>query len=288
MDYHQDKFHDFSPMIYKNDRLVAVLPANKIEDTLYSHKGLSYGGLLVLKDCRSQDYILILKTLLQFLASNAITKLEIKALPFIYNTELAEEFNYAIHFLEPQISEVNSYFVIDNVVIYKPNRNRKRALNLAYDNNLQVTENGLDYFWEEILTKNLQKRFGVNPVHSLNEIQRLQTKFPNNIKTFFASKENKIFAGVVLFITDNVVHFQYSSGSEERNETGALDFLFDYIIKKYSDYKYISFGSSATDKTLKINSGLAYWKESFGARLMPQNTYKINTSLYNKLDTIFK
>lgn len=288
MDYHSDRFEDFSQLIFKNNTLVAVLPANKIRNVVYSHQGLSYGGLVLQKDCRSNDYVQILKVVLKALNGFNVEELVVKTLPFIYNTELAEEFNYAIHFLKHTIAKVDSYYVIDGNVGYKPNRNRKRALNVANNNGLKVTEEGLSFFWKNILTANLENRFGVKPVHSLNEIQMLQSKFPNSIKSFFASKENIIYAGVVVFISSNVVHFQYSSGNEERTETGALDFLFDYIIKKYSSYKYISFGSSATDSTLKIDKGLSYWKESFGAKLISQTTYKIETNSFNNLDTIFK
>ena len=47
MDYHQDRFHDHSLMIFYNGKLCALLPANEVVDkTLISHQGLTYGGLL--------------------------------------------------------------------------------------------------------------------------------------------------------------------------------------------------------------------------------------------------
>ena len=48
MDYHSDRFRDCSLMFYdERNRLVGLLPANLAEDTLYSHRGLTYGGLLM-------------------------------------------------------------------------------------------------------------------------------------------------------------------------------------------------------------------------------------------------
>jgi len=47
MEYHKDRFEDFSLMIYKNKKLVSILPANKKDDLLYSHQGLTYGGFLI-------------------------------------------------------------------------------------------------------------------------------------------------------------------------------------------------------------------------------------------------
>ncbi len=47
MDYHSDRFNDFSILIYKNKSLVGLIPANIFENSVYSHQGLSYGGLLL-------------------------------------------------------------------------------------------------------------------------------------------------------------------------------------------------------------------------------------------------
>ena len=47
MDYHSDRFQDCSLMVYYKSSLYALLPANLKGDTLYSHQGLTYGGLLM-------------------------------------------------------------------------------------------------------------------------------------------------------------------------------------------------------------------------------------------------
>ena len=46
MDYHSDRFHDHSLMIFRNGKLYALLPANEAGDTFFSHQGLTYAGLL--------------------------------------------------------------------------------------------------------------------------------------------------------------------------------------------------------------------------------------------------
>ena len=287
MEYHSDRFDDFSLMVFKDEKLIALLPANKKGDMLFSHKGLSYGGFIVLKKIRTVDYIKAFSALLKWINTEGFLEIQIKQLPFIYNRHLAEEFEYLLNEIDCKVISNSSYYVLADLKQYKPNRNRLRGIKKA-KNVMQLVDSGMDYFWEHILTKNLKDKFGVKPVHTYKEIASLQSKFPNQIK-FYAAKEGEtIHAGVLTFITDKVVHFQYSSGKDDRDETGALDFLFDAIIKKYSDYKYISFGSSATDDTLKIDSGLAYWKESFGAYLMPQRTYAITTDSIINLETYIK
>ena len=39
MDYHADRFTDFSLMIYRRGKLYALLPGNVDGDTFYSHQG---------------------------------------------------------------------------------------------------------------------------------------------------------------------------------------------------------------------------------------------------------
>ena len=46
MDYHNDRFVDHSLMFNRNNQLVALLPANINGDVLYTHAGLTSGGVI--------------------------------------------------------------------------------------------------------------------------------------------------------------------------------------------------------------------------------------------------
>ena len=47
MDYHSDRYLDYSLLIYKKDVLISILAANRVDDQLYSHQGLTYGGFIL-------------------------------------------------------------------------------------------------------------------------------------------------------------------------------------------------------------------------------------------------
>jgi hypothetical protein len=49
MEYHEERFQDYSLLIFEEDKLIAVLPANRVGDTVYSHQGLTYGDLFIIK-----------------------------------------------------------------------------------------------------------------------------------------------------------------------------------------------------------------------------------------------
>jgi hypothetical protein len=179
----------------------------------------------------------------------------------------------------------DTYLVLEDNLNYKSNRNRSRALSERSNSDIVIkVENNYTDFWNSILTPNLANRFQSQPVHSSAEITRLATLFPEQILLFNAYYKGILKAGVVLFVMENVVHFQYSSGTDDRNEIPALDHLFNWIIKKYQTKKYISFGCSSENNGLQLNEGLTYWKESFGAVATVQNYIRIDTKNHELLN----
>ena len=74
MDYHADRFQDFSLMIYRKNKLYALLPANKKNDVLYSHQGLTYGGLIMSKKSTTLEVIETFQAINSFLKEQNINK----------------------------------------------------------------------------------------------------------------------------------------------------------------------------------------------------------------------
>ena len=48
MEYHSDRFEDNSLLIFdEKEKLVAIFPANRIGNELFSHQGLTYGEIVI-------------------------------------------------------------------------------------------------------------------------------------------------------------------------------------------------------------------------------------------------
>ena len=121
-------------------------------------------------------------------------------------------------------------------------------------------------------------KYGVKPVHSLDEIEHLGSHFPEQIVQYNAVLGNEILAGTTLFIEPNVVHAQYISASDKGRELGALDALFQFLIQEeFQDRQYFDFGIVNEDGGHKINRGLLEWKEGFGSRSLVHNFYAFST-----------
>ena len=179
MDYHSHTFKDFSLMIYKKDKLMGLLPANLVENSLYSHQGLTYGSLIYSKVLKTNDFIQVFKAVLEFLNKNEITNLTLKELPNIYlHNQTNNPMAYALFKTKAELMRTDLHSVID--MTYKSySSGRKEGVKRAKKFNLKVVESQtFDAFWNTILIPNLEAKHGVKPVHSLEEITLLKSRFP--------------------------------------------------------------------------------------------------------------
>ncbi|MDG1269993.1 MAG: GNAT family N-acetyltransferase [Ulvibacter sp.] len=286
MEYHSDRFTDYSLLVYKDDLLYALLPANIVGDKLYSHKGLTYGSLVLSKSAKLLYTFEAFKALLAFLDAKAISSLELRNIPTFYNTMPSDELSYFLFKANATLIKRDALMVIDTSTKIKFQKNRREGINKAKRNGLTIAvEHNFEGFWNEILIPNLQKKHGVAPVHSLEEIQLLAAKFPDHIKQVNVYKDNVIVAGTTLFLTKTTIHPQYVSGNSDKNAFGSLDLAYDYIINHFdSSKRYFDFNISSEENGTALNSGLIFWKESCGARTYVADNYLIDTACYKTLD----
>lgn len=290
MEYHQDRFEDYSMLFFDDkQKLRILLPANRVGDTIFSHQGLTYGGLVLGPDSHLSDAIEITYYLLKYLAENNLSKLNIKVIPPIYNSFPSDEMEYVAFLLESKLVRRDALAVVDMTQKIEISRVRKRGVEKGMNFSLKVVEeNDFASFWNELLIPNLKSRYDANPVHSLSEITYLKSKFPNEIKQFNVYLEDKIIGGVTVFFTKNVIHPQYISGNKEFNNTyGGLDFLYNFLLNELdTEARYFDFGISNENNGMQLNESLHYWKESFGARTIVQNFYEIETINYSLLEQV--
>lgn len=289
MEYHEARFQDFSLLIFKDEKLKAIIPGHKVNATFYSHKGLSYGGIVVHETLKLNESVTLFKTVLQFLNAQGFKEAQIKMLPIIYNEYPSDEWLYLMFLAQAVLEERFILSVIDNSKTpLKLSTIRKRGIIKAETNGLIIKEeSNFKPFWEQVLIPNLKKRFNQKPVHALTEIELLHSRFPDKIRQFNVYKDKVIVAGATIFETNSVAHAQYISANQSRQELGSLDFLFNHLIKNIFNAKlFFDFGTSVENGGKNINEGLLYWKESFGARTIIQDAYTVKTINYKLLNNI--
>ena len=276
MEYHADRFADYSLLIYEGKKLLALLPANRTGDVLYSHAGLTYGGLIVTTRNTAVQILAIMQLIADFLRKEGFVKWVYKCVPHIYHRYPSEADLYTLFRLNARQVGCNISSTVQLDCPLRLQTNRRRCMKKALQAGLRVAETtDFEPFWA-VLETNLQERFHVSPVHSLAEIELLHSRFPDRIRLFVTMRGDEVLAGSVIYDTGIVVHAQYISASPEGKALGALDLLYVNLISEvFAKRKWFDFGQSTEDMGHYLNEGLIAQKEGFGGRGVAYNIYEI-------------
>ena len=278
MEYHEDRFQDFSLMVFKEEELLALFPANKVGNELFSHQGLTFGSLILSFDIFEHEVFAIIDAIKKYLKENYFTSLTVKLIPEFYFKQAAKELETYFYESNALVEKEHLVFAIDYskpISIHKTKT--KRFRNNKYDFVIEETSS-FDIFWNQVLIPRLKTRHNAKPVHSLNEINLLGSRFPEAIKQFNIYLDNEILAGVTIFENETVVKSQYGATTEKGEKTRALDYLFLHLIFMYQKKgkQYFSMGTATENNTLGYNPGLKRQKEELGCNIYLQKVLKIN------------
>lgn len=268
MDYHADRFRDHSLMVFRKGKLYALLPANVDGTTLYSHQGLTYGGLLTDETATAETICEVFQTINASLRAEGLERVVYKAIPWIYHRLPAEEDLYALFKVcgaRLAARDISSTIVMRQQLPWS--RDRKYGINRCRNNGIVIQQSDdIAAFWQ-VLEENLMATYGVKPVHTLAEIQLLKARFPKNIVLYVAKKDGVTLGGTLLYLTPQVVHAQYISACAEGKRLRVIDGIYDRILHEdFQDYRYFDFGKSTEDHGHVLNASLIHQKEGFGGR----------------------
>lgn len=278
MEYHQDRFEDFSLLIFDKNKLVAILPANRVGDTVYSHQGLTYGGLVYDKKMKIGEVDEIFDQLLVYLKTNAFINLFWNPIPVFYIPNGNSAIDFFIVKNQGHLYRKEMNLVVnlrEEILISKSKLKHFRKIENL---NLEVVEEAsFSAFWIHVLEKRLLEKHNVKPIHSLAEISYLKEKFPNSIKQFSVYFENEIIAGITLFESENGVKSQYGATTLIGEKYRALDYLFIKLIEKYKKEgkHFFDMGIVNENNEKGYNSGLLQQKQELGCSVYNQDFYKI-------------
>ena len=278
MDYHSDRFKDFSLMAFKGERLMALLPANFDEDgCLHSHQGLTYGGWLLPKaHVDGSDLLEIFEASLMFMREAGMRELDYKAMPYIYCCRPSEEDLYALYRLGAKETECNLSAAIDLRQPVCFNKLRRRLLVKAEKERFTITETHDAERFMSLVADCLAERHDAHPVHTAEEIRLLACRFPENIRMFVAEAEGTYHAGVMIYDTGIVAHARYIATTAEGRERNLLTPLFHWLITEgYSTRNYFDFGTCNEDHGSYLNACLLRQKCSYGATGLAYRRYTL-------------
>jgi hypothetical protein len=278
MDYHADRFDDHSLMIFDDERLIAVVPANARDGRLFSHGGLTFGGVVSDTRMRTATMLSLFAALRAYLRDNGLGSLTYKAVPHIYHRAPAEEDLYALQVNRARLvrRDVSSTIDLRDRLPYA--KGRKWSTGKALKAGLEVAEDQDVRGFMALEAAHLLEKYGVRPTHTGEEMALLASRFPEAIRLFSARKDGALLGGVVIYESARVAHAQYIASSEAGRELGALDAILHHLLNAVFPGRraWFDFGISTEDAGLKLNGGLIENKESYGARAIVHDFYELD------------
>tara|TARA_Y100001970_G_C14252627_1_gene872962 strand:- start:3862 stop:4812 length:951 start_codon:yes stop_codon:yes gene_type:complete len=272
IDYHNNPlFQDCSLLFYKNNKLIAVLPAAIKNNQFISHPGASFGSFVYCSNLSYSDSANIVEAFQAFISARDYQKIIITIPPECYNKSISNYIEFCLYqlsfkYLRLELSNVvHLNKNIENIMLnFRPTV--RTAIRKAKKEKIVIREsNQYDVFYQ-ILEKNLKLRHNVKPTHTLEEIKKIKELFPEQIHLFTAEYNERVIAGVINFICNQqtILAFYISHDTHFQN-LRPLNLLFLKIFEwaVNSQYKYYDFGLFTDHQ--KPNISLARFKESFGA-----------------------
>jgi hypothetical protein len=280
--YHGERFRDLSLVVEDNrGRIIGVFPAALDPgrtDTVVSHPGLTYGGVVHKGALRGDAMLEVLKGICGVYREMGLQSLRYKVVPYIYHVLPSTDDLYALFRLGAVRHRCDLSAAIDLDSRRKPSKLRLRDLGKAQEAGVDVRFGPyfLESFWA-VLEENLKIKHNTRPVHTIDEIKDLQSKYPKQITCIVGTVGHRVVAGVVLFRTPRVVHVQYSASSPTGNSVGALTTVMDYAMTNSADLgvRYFDFGVSNEQEGQILNEGLYRFKTSFGAGGVVHEFYEV-------------
>lgn len=286
LSYHYEKFNTKVIIFTEKNNVVAFLPLSENFNSIISHPGSTYGGVVQLKKISEKALEVLISQFLDFLKKKKIKTYEFRLPPKIFTLDSFDQINQSI------LKKCSLYFPEEESYVSLKTKNfetlntsnfakgHKSEIKLFMNNNenyfiktLNDTQE-INQFYK-ILEKNLNK-FNKKPTHKVDELLYLIEKLPENVLIKSLIKDEKILASVVNFIlNDSTVHTFYSSFNYDAiGNKGALKYLYWELLKEYSriGFEYFNFGIDQHYGE-EENKSLRYFKNGFGSEQVERVKY---------------
>lgn len=291
LSYHpKERFKDCS-ILFLDDRemIVAVCPACELieegEKVFYSHKGSTYGGLVLSnKVYKAKHIIPLVKVFEDYLVKEGYNKVYLKITPDIFSVYDTALLEYALYFCGfSEYKELNPYIdysLYKDQTISNFSQGKRTHVNKCIRKGMEThviyEDNDIKEYYK-ILCENLDK-YSLKPVHTIEELLDFKNNRLINECQFLGTYLNgELIAGSMLFFFEKTktAHTQYLSAKLEYLKLSPVSFLYYCVIDemKKRGYKKLSWGICTERSGTYLNEGLISSKEDFGSTYSNNLTY---------------
>jgi len=280
MEYHADRFKDYSLLCYnEKEKIIALLPACVEDKVVTSHGGLTYGGVICNEKMTAATMLELFSAIIEFMRRDGVRKLVYKAIPHIFHLIPADEDLYALFINNARLfrRDVSSAIWLPDRLKFA--KGKREGIRKAHRAGIEVREScDYDSFFK-IGHAVMRDRHNLQPVHTSDEMMLLSSRFADNIRLHASFQGEQMLAGAIVYKFSSSAHVQYMYNSDEGLGIGALDIVINHLVNdQYSNLRFLSFGVSTEDAGHYLNEGLIHQKEMFGARTIVHDFYEVDLS----------
>jgi len=284
LSYHNKNLFHFNHLAFKIGRdIIAVLPGSLEKGVFKSPAGASFGSFVVKKNS-FKEYEEIVDSFIDYCKYQKIKKIILTPPPICYLNNPSQIEDYMLLYKGFKLEKSVVTTVLE---LNQPNNNSllafispsfKKAVKQSYKFNLKVNFSTDFKAFYKILLKN-KKKFNAQPTHTLDEIIKLNSLFPNDIKLLMAFYKSKAIGGLLLFSCNlSCLMIFYICSDYEYQQTRVVNkLLYESIVwAKKKGYRYLDFGISPdtfSQNPMEPSRSLISFKEGTGGRTFLRNTY---------------
>lgn len=291
LNYHQQKkLDDFSVLFRKKERIIAAVPACTVLEnnrrTFFSHKGSTFGGIVISEDYYNAEKLLkLIQSLDNYLRDNNFNKSILKITSDTFSKMPLSLMEYCLFYHDYNESKELSAFIdyekYDKIIESNFTQGKRTNLNNCNRNDMKccrlTKDEELASFYQ-ILCDNLVK-FDTKPIHSLSELLEFKnSRLSKEVSFWGGYLGDELVTGSMMFHFNNCLcaHAQYLCAKQEYNKLSPMTFMYYKMIEimREMGYKKLSWGIATENCGKVLNLGLIKAKESYGSK------YSINRTFY--------
>ncbi len=280
LSYHpQGRFKNYHLIIREKENIISLFPAVEEGDTIISHKGASYGGFILKDGIGIHKIYLIVEHLLIYLKNHGYKKIILTQPPLIYYKNPNQYIDFALlkngfHYRKREITAVIPLNSADPILTFHADARRSTKKARREGVRIAISDDFNTFY--EILKHNLSMRHNVSPTHTLDELLKLKSLFPDDIILFAVYLKERMIGGIVIFITNpKVILAFYISHDDTYQSYRPVNLLFYEVIKwgRNKGFHYLDLGTFTLN--MEPNWGLGRFKEKHNARGFLRDSYEI-------------
>lgn len=284
-DYHATGKFTFNHLMFlEKGKIVAVLPGSLKNGLFESPIGASYGSI-VTGDIRFSFALELVSTLLDYGRNNGIKEFMLTPAPIVYEKYQNQNLDFAmlwlgfkfdLHYISSAIKLDKERDIISRFQSTVRRNVRKTLKNP--DIRVEINER-YDEFYPILLSN--KARHNVKPTHSYEDLIKLKTLMPENLKLFMLYYKDKPIAGSSMFFCNNEVALCFYNMLLYDYEHLKPIHRIMYEVVKWStenNYSYVDIGVSQDTKAenpMTPSLNLIDFKEKFDAKTVMRNTFYI-------------